>query len=152
MKVYLGTDHAGFELKEKIKEYLIGKGYDVIDCGNETHDPNDDYPDFIKIVAENVAKDEKSYGVCFGKSGAGECIVANKFTNIRAFLAMNEKNVKLAREHNNANIICFGSELINFEQAKTLTEIFFKTTFLNEERHIRRIKKIANIENSSAAQ
>ena len=73
MKIYLGTDHAGFELKKQIKEFLIKAGYDVVDCGNQIFDSQDDYPNFISIVAENVRKDADSYGIVFGKSGTGEC-------------------------------------------------------------------------------
>jgi ribose 5-phosphate isomerase B len=152
MKIYLGTDHAGFELKEQIKKYLIEEKYDVVDCGNQVFNPNDDYPDFIKIAAENVAKDDSSYGIVFGKSGAGECMVANKIKKIRSILGFNIENVKLAREHNNANILCLGSQFIDFEQAKTLINIFLKTIFSNEERHLRRIKKIADIETSLITQ
>ena len=146
MKIYLGTDHAGFELKKQIKEFLIKTGYDVVDCGNQIFDSQDDYPNFISIVAENVGKDADSYGIVFGKSGTGECIVANKYRGIRAFLAINEKNVRLAREHNDANIISFGSELVTAEKAKKLTELFLKTPFSKETRHIRRINEIKELE------
>jgi ribose 5-phosphate isomerase B len=146
MKIYLGTDHAGFELKEKIKEYLTQEKYDILDCGNQVFDENDDYPDFISVVAENVAKDVKAYGIVFGKSGAGECMVANKHRGTRAFLAINEENVRLAREHNNANIICFGSDFIGLEQAKQLVKLFLEIPFSREERHARRIDKIKQLE------
>jgi len=147
MKIYLGTDHAGFEFKEKIKDYLNENQYEVIDCGALAFDPNDDYPDFISKVGENVAEEIGSFGIVLGKSGAGECIVANKFKNVRAFLAVNEQNVKLAREHNDANVISIGSEIISLDQAKKLIELFLKTPFSNEERHIRRINKIRELEN-----
>src|SRR3989338_16605 len=112
MKVYLGTDHAGFEFKKQIKEFLTQLNYDVVDCGANVFDKDDDYPDFIGKVGENVGKDTNSYGIVLGKSGAGECMVANKYKGTRAFLAVNEKNVKLAREHNDANIISLGSEIV----------------------------------------
>lgn len=147
MKIYLGTDHAGFEFKEKIKEYLIKEQYDVTDCGAHIFDPNDDYPDFISLVGENAGKNADSYGIVLGKSGAGECMVANKYKNARAFLAINEKNVKLAREHNDANIISLGSEIISLQTAKKLIKLFLETPFSNDERHVRRINKIKEIEN-----
>ena len=145
MKIYLGTDHAGFELKKQIKEFLIKTGYDVVDCGNQIFDSQDDYPNFISIVAENVGKDADSYGIVFGKSGTGECIVANKYRGIRAFLAINEKNVRLAREHNDANILSLGARFLSFGEAKDAIKIWLETPFSNEIRHISRIEKIDNI-------
>lgn len=149
MRVYLGTDHAGFELKEKIKSYLKESGYEVEDCGAFEFDKNDDYPDFISKAAEKVSKYPTSRGIVFGKSGAGECIVANKIKRIRAILGFNMKNVKLAREHNDANILSLGSVFINTELAKELVIIFLQTPFGNEERHTRRINKIKGIESKS---
>lgn len=147
MKIYLGTDHAGFDFKEEIKEYLNQENYDVVDCGAYSLDKNDDYPDFIGKVGREVSGDITSRGIVLGKSGAGECIVANKFKGIRAFLAVNEKNVKLAREHNDANVISIGSEIVSIANAKILIKTFLETPFSNEERHIRRINKIKEIEN-----
>lgn len=147
MKIYLGTDHAGFEFKEQIKKYLIQENYDVVDCGAYSFDKNDDYPDFISKVGENVSKDINSRGIVIGKSGAGECIVANKYKDVRAFLAVNEMNVKLAREHNDANVISIGSTIISIPEAQKLVKLFLETPFSNEERHVRRINKIKALEN-----
>ena len=147
MKIYLGTDHAGFELKEKTKEYLRQNGYDVEDCGAFNFDKSDDYPDFISKAAVQTAKDPQSKGIIFGKSGAGECIVANKIKGIRAILGFAKENVELARLHNNANILSLGSAFVDEEKAKELVKIFLETPFSNEQRHIRRIEKIKNIEN-----
>lgn len=151
MKIYLGTDHAGFDFKEKIKEYLTQENYDVVDCGAYSFDKNDDYPDFIGKVGENVSADINSRGIVLGKSGAGECIVANKYKGVRAFLAVNEKNVKLAREHNDANVISSGSEIVSLEEAKTLIKTFLETPFSGDERHVRRINKIKEIEGSQTS-
>lgn len=149
MKISLGTDHAGFELKEKIKSYLLEKKYEVEDCGAFEFDKNDDYPDYISKVAEVVSKDpENCKGIIFGKSGAGECIVANKIKNVLAILGFSPENVKLAREHNDANILSLGSSLVDEESAKQLVTIFLQTQFTNEERHVRRINKIREIEGS----
>jgi ribose 5-phosphate isomerase B len=146
MKVYLGTDHAAFELKENIKKFLNEQGYEIEDCGAATFDPNDDYPDFCSVAAKRVAENPGSFGVVFGKSGAGEAIVANKIHEIRAFLAVNEENVRLARQHNDANVISLGSAIVSEEEAKNLVKLFLETPFSNEERHARRIEKIRQIE------
>lgn len=151
MKIYIGTDHAGFEFKEKIKEYLNQEHYDVTDCGAYSFDKNDDYPDFISKVGQAVSQDLDSRGIVLGKSGAGECMVANKYKGVRAFLAVNGKNVKLAREHNDANVLSLGSEIVGLEEAKTLIKLFLETPFSEEERHIRRIDKIKEIEGSQTS-
>jgi ribose 5-phosphate isomerase B len=147
MKIYLGADHAGFELKEKIELFLLGKNFEVEDCGAFEFDANDDYPDFISKTSLRVSEKPTSLGIVFGKSGAGECIVANKIKNIRAILGFNVENVRLAREDNDANILSLGSAFINENLAKELTMIFLQTTFTEGERHIRRINKIKELEN-----
>jgi len=149
MKIYLATDHAGLELKEKIKSYLAEIGFEVEDCGAFSFDKNDDYPDFISKASRKVSQNPTSRGVIFGKSGAGECIVANKIKKIRAVLGFSEENVRLARAHNDANILSLGSAFVTEDLAKKLADIFLTTKFTNEERHIRRIEKIANIENGN---
>lgn len=146
MKIYLATDHAAFELKEYVKQHLSEGGYDIEDCGAFELDPNDDYPDWIKLAAQKVASTQGSFGIVFGKSGAGEAIVANKINGIRAVLAVSEENVRLSREHNNANVLSIGSILISNEQAVGLIRLFTNTSFTNEDRHIRRIEKISQIE------
>lgn len=151
MKIYLGADHAGFELKEKVKAYLENEGYDVEDCGAFEFDKNDDYPDFIALCATKVAQDPNGKGIVFGKSGAGECIVANKIKGIRAVLGVNKTNVELSRTHNDANVLSLGSLFADEMLAKELTKIFLNTPFSNEERHIRRIEKIEKIERSQTS-
>ncbi len=146
MKIYLGSDHAGFELKEQIKEDLIEKQYDIVDCGAHVFNKNDDYSDFISIVGKNVGENTNSYGIVFGKSGAGECMVANKTKGARAVLGFSKENVALSRLHNNANILSLGSMFVNEELGKELVRIFLETKFTNEERHVRRINKIKEIE------
>ena len=150
MKVYLATDHAGFALKEKIKDFLT-KDYTVVDCGAYSLDPNDDYPNFIAKVGEAIEKDPESFGIIFGKSGTGEEIVANKFKNVRAVLGFSKDNVKLSREHNNANVLSLGFQFEDFEKAKELVEIFLKTPFSSDPRHIRRINEIKDIEDKNYA-
>lgn len=146
MKIYLAADHAAYELKEYVKKHLLEGGNEVEDCGALVFDPNDDYPDIIKIAARKVSENQGSFGVVFGKSGAGEAIVANKIKGIRAVLAVNEENVRLSREHNNANVISIGSILLSNEQAISLIRLFINTKFTNEERHVRRLEKITQIE------
>ena len=149
MKIYLGTDHAGFELKEKIKSFLLEKGLEVEDCGALEFNKEDDYPDFISKVAIKTSQNKSSFGIVFGKSGAGECIVANKIKKIRAILGFNKKNVELSRLHNNCNVLALGSFFVNEESAKQLVDTFLETEFTNEKRHIRRIEKITAIENEN---
>lgn len=149
MKIYLATDHAGFKLKEDLKKYLKGEGFEVEDCGAFKYDKNDDYPDFIKVAAQKVAQNPGSLAVIFGKSGQGEQIAANKVKGVRAALGFNEENVRLSREHNNANILSLGFDFVPFEKAKKLIKLFVNTPFTNEERHIRRINKIKEIESTN---
>lgn len=151
MKVYLATDHAGFNLKEEIKKFLIDTGYEVEDCGAFSFEKGDDYPDFISKAAEKVSQDQDSKGIVFGKSGTGEEIVANKIHNIRAFAGVDEENVRLAREHNDANVLSLGSEFVDFEKAKMLIKIFLNTPFSKEPRHQRRLDEIAEIEKKEGA-
>lgn len=148
MKIYLATDHAAFDLKEKLKSSLESEGFEVEDCGAFTYDKDDDYPDFIQAAAKKVTENPGTFGVVFGKSGQGEQIAANKVKGIRAALGFNEENVKLAREHNNANVLSLGFDFVPFEKAKELITLFVNTPFTNEERHLRRINKIKDIEES----
>lgn len=158
-KVYLGTDHAGFELKEKLKVYLAGLSYEVQDLGAFNFVEDDDYPDYIKEVAESVVQDEDSFGIILGGSGQGEAMCANRTEGVRAAVfygpkepiasvdISNKENadpfeiVKLAREHNNANILSIGVRFTTEDEAKFAVELFLSTKFSGDERHIRRINK-----------
>jgi ribose 5-phosphate isomerase B len=153
IKIYLGADHAGYELKEKVKAKLRKK-YDVSDYGNLKYDPNDDYPDFAKKVAEAVAKD-KAFGVLFCGSAEGVCIAANKVKGARAIASTNEIIVKLAREHNDANILCLpGGKMkkevkgiaVSADKAVKLIQTFVKTKFSTVKRRVRRLNKIKKME------
>jgi len=151
MKIFIGSDHAGFELKEKLKEYIKTLDYEIEDQGAFTLDKDDDYPDFIMPVAEEVAKNENSFGIVLGGSGEGEQISANKIDGIRAveYYGGNLEIVKLSREHNNANILSLGARFISEEEAKEAVKIFLETPFSNEERHIRRLEEIKEEENNN---
>lgn len=149
MKIYLATDHGGFELKEKIKEYLNRKGYEVEDCGAYDHDKLDDYPDFISKAAEAVSKNpEVDKAIILGSSGQGEAIVANKFKGIRAavFYGGAEDIISLSREHNNANVLSLGAKFLTGDEVIRVVQFWLDTPFENVERHIRRIEKIKAIE------
>ena len=144
MKIYIGGDHAGFELKEIIKKFLVEKGFDVEDKGAFKYQAEDDYPDFIKPVAEAVSKDpEKAMGVIFGASGQGEAICANRVKGVRAavFYGGSIKIPELSREHNNANILSLGARFLTEEEAKLAVDVWLRTQFADG-RHKRRIDKI----------
>jgi ribose 5-phosphate isomerase B len=151
MKVYLATDHAGFELKEEIKKYLLKQSFEVEDLGAYAFTPGDDYPNFISKVGEAIENSPEDFGIIFGKSGTGEEIVANKFKNVRAVLGFSEENVRLSRIHNNANVLSLGSQFETLKKAKELVEVFLKTSFSNDPRHVRRIEEIKKIEDKNYA-
>lgn len=145
MQVYIASDHAGFKLKEKIKNELGELGFEVKDFGPFVFDKNDDYPDFVRLVAEAVANDpENGRGIILGASGQGEAMVANRFSGVRAavFCGDNLEIIKLSREHNDANILSLGARFLSEEEAKTAVKLWLETPFSGEERHTRRIGKI----------
>jgi len=144
MNIAIGSDHRGFELKEKIREYLKNKNHNVIDEGTFSSE-SVDYPDFSKKVGESVAKGESQFGIVICGSGIGVSIAANKVKGIRAVNATNNEMAEMSRRHNNANVICFGSDFIDFDTAVKYWEIFSSTEFEGGERHERRINKINNI-------
>lgn len=148
MKIYLGADHGGFSLKEEVKKWLVEEHYEVEDCGATTLNPEDDYPDFSFAVAEKVAanKGGDDKGIIFCRSGAGAIIAANKIPGIRAVNTLSLETVQHAREDNNANVIGIGADILNAWQAKENILAFLTTPFSNEERHVRRLQKIAERE------
>lgn len=143
-KIFLGSDHAGFQLKEEIKKFLLKSGYKVVDKGAYSFDKSDDYPDFIVPVAKAVAKNKKSRGIIFGASGQGEAIAANRIKGIRAALYYGSKIeiVKLSRTHNNSNILSLGARFLAKQEAIKAVKLWLSTDFSNEARHTRRINKI----------
>ena len=146
-KIFLGADHAGFELKEHIKKYLLDSGIEVVDEGAHKFDPEDDYPDFIEPAAEKVANDSDSRGIIFGGSGQGEAIAANKVKGIRAavYYGGNMEIARLSRTHNDANILSLGARFLAKEEAVEAVKLWLETDFSNEARHARRIRKISKI-------
>ena len=151
MKIYIGADHAGFELKEKIKIYLeeLG-GHEVYDCGALTLEPGDDYPEYIARAAEKVQFDalhEPAMAVVFGGSGVGEAIVANRFRHVRAVVYAGGPLdvIKLSREHNDANVLSLGARFVTEAEAKQAVDLFFTTPFSHAERHADRVIQIDDI-------
>ncbi len=150
--VNIGSDHAGFEHKEAIKEWLDSEGYEVIDHGAYEYEEEDDYPDFIAPVANAVASDPSEWGIVIGGSGQGEAIVANRFPGVRAIVFNGQyipadgrevpEEIVTARQHNDANIISLGSRFLSVREAIEAVEIFLDTEFSGDDRHIRRIEKI----------
>ena len=146
MRVHIATDHAAFELKNYLVEQLTRAGHDVVDHGAETYDPMDDYPLFVIPCAEAVSA-EAGIGIVLGGSGNGEQIAANKVKGIRAALAYNGELARLAREHNDANIMSLGGRMQSLEDAWEMVDIFINTPFSGDERHQRRIDEIREQEN-----
>jgi len=144
-KVFIGSDHAGFKLKEIIKKYLDRCGYEVEDLGNHYLDQNDDYPDFAKKVALAVAKG-KGLGILICDSGVGVCIVANKIKGVRAVNAYNLKIAKASREHNHTNVLCLGQKYLTVNLAKRIVRTWLNSSFDLAPRHCRRVDKIKKIE------
>lgn len=145
MKIFIASDHAGFELKEVLKKYLEELKYKVRDFGAFTYDKGDDYPDFIRPLAEELSKKpENTKAIILGGSGQGEAIIANRFKGVRATVlySYNEEMVKLSREHNYANVLSLGARFLSEEEAKKAVKLWLETDFPGGERHIRRIKKI----------
>jgi len=145
MRIYLGSDHAGFELKEKLKDFLKKEGYNFEDVGPHSYEPADDYPDYAVKVCKKVLLN-KSKGILICGTGMGMTMAANKISGIYATLCLNEDMAKKAREHSNANVLALGGWTVQPEMAKKIVKIWLETPFSNEERHIRRINKIKRIE------
>ncbi|MDF2711511.1 MAG: ribose-5-phosphate isomerase [Nonomuraea muscovyensis] len=146
VRVYIGADHAGHELKNHLVSWLKDHGHEVTDCGPFVYDAEDDYPAFCLRAAEGVAGDPGSLGVVIGGSGNGEQIAANKVKGVRAALAWNLSTAKLARDHNDANVVAVGGRQHSVEEATEIIEAFLAEPFSNDERHVRRIGKIAAYE------
>ena len=146
MRIHIGADHAGLELKAELIKHLQSKGHEVTDHGPYQYDALDDYPDFCIPAAEAVAKDSNSLGIVIGGSGNGEQIAANKVKGIRAALAWNTTTAKLAREHNNANVVAVGGRMHSIDECKAIIDAYLAEPFSNDERHVRRINKIAAYE------
>ena len=146
MRVHIGSDHAGLELKNSLVEHLKSSGHDVIDHGPHEYDALDDYPVFCIPAALAVASEKGSFGIVLGGSGNGEQMAANKVKGIRAALVWSVETAKLAREHNDANVIAIGGRMHSIDVCKELIDAFLSTPFSNDQRHIRRIGQVSNFE------
>ena len=148
MRVHLGSDHAGFELKNHLAEHLAKAGYEVVDHGPAVFDAADDYPPFCLRAAEAAAGDADGLGIVVGGSGNGEQIAANKVKGVRAALAWSTETARLAREHNNANVVGIGARMHPVEDAVAFAETFLSTPYSGEERHTRRIEMLSDYEST----
>lgn len=146
IKIFIGCDHRGFELKNKLLEKFKKHNYHVIDLGAFSYNLDDDYPDIAYKLALEVAKNENSKGILLCGSGVGVCITANKVKGIRACLGLSPEIIQKAREDDDINVLCLPADFIDENQAFYLIEIFLNTMFKKEEKHIRRLEKIKKIE------
>ena len=142
MRVYLGSDHAGFELKQHLVNHLAKEGYEVVDVGAHVYDAADDYPTFCLHTGAKVVDDPGSLGVVIGGSGNGEQIAANKVAGVRAALAWNLETAQLSRQHNDANVVGIGARQHTLDEAAAIVEAFLSTPFSGDPRHVRRIEQV----------
>lgn len=147
-KIYIAADHAGFELKNKLIDYLEKLGHIIQDMGAFKNDNKDDYPDFIALAAREVSKSPMdSAGIVLGGSGQGEAMVSNRFPNVRAALYYGGslEIVMLSREHNDSNVLSLGARFLTEDEAKVAVAVWLDTPFSGDERHVRRIEKIDDL-------
>ena len=148
MRVHLGSDHAGFELKQVVARRLVELGHEPVDHGPAEYDAADDYPPYVLRAAQGVAGDPGSLGVVLGGSGNGEAIAANKVQGVRCALAWSRQTAALAREHNDANVVSLGARMHDEQAALELLEVFVSTDYSGEPRHSRRIEMLSAYERS----
>ncbi len=146
MRVHLGSDHAGLELKDHLVGWLSGHGHEPVDHGPYEYDAEDDYPPFCLRAAQSVVDDPGSLGIVIGGSGNGEQIAANKVRGVRAALAWSDETAELARLHNDANVVSVGARMHPVDEATRFVEVFLSTAFTGEERHVRRIGLLSGYE------
>lgn len=145
-KIFLGADHGGFALKEKVKSWLATQGYQVQDLGADELMPQDDYPQYAVAVGTAVAQNSNSVGILLCRSGGGVTIAANKINGVRAVAAKDNQTAAHARTDNNANVLSIAADWLNFNQAQAIITTFLTTDFSQKERHRRRIKQIQHLE------
>ena len=144
MKIYIASDHAGFQMKSELISFLKERNFDVVDCGPIVYVHDDDYPDYISIVAEKISNDPNAKGIVLGKDGQGEAMVANRFSNVRCavFYGGPKHILTLTREHNNANMLSLGADFLTSQESHKAVLLWLSTNFSKDERHVRRIEKI----------
>jgi ribose 5-phosphate isomerase B len=150
MRIALGADHAGFELKDELHRQLTAAGHTVVDFGTDNA-ASTDYPDYARQVAHSVADGDAERGILVCSTGVGMSIAANKVDGIRAALAFNQDEVRLTREHNDANVLALGARYVNATEAGDLVKTFLETPFSGGERHARRIAKVSDLERKGTA-
>jgi ribose 5-phosphate isomerase B len=148
VRVYLGSDHAGFELKAALGQALTSAGHEVTDCGPPSYHEDDDYPPYVMRAAAAAIGDPGSFGIVMGGSGNGEQIAANKIRGVRAALAWSEETARLARLHNDANVLSLGARMHPVSDAIGFAMVFLQTPFSGEARHVRRLAEISAYERS----
>jgi len=151
MQIGIATDHAAFNLKEQIAAYLQASGYEVMDFGALTLTPGDDYPDYVIPLAQAVAGGKVTRGIAVCGSGVGASVCANKIPGIRAGLVQDHYSAHQGVEHDDMNILCMGGRVVGFEAARDLIDTFLGAEFTREERHLRRLRKVAALEPQPAA-
>ena len=144
--IYIGADHAGFALKEKLQTFLQ-ENYQVLDMGNDQLDAKDDYPDFALAVAKKVSGDPEAFGILLCSSGQGMCMVANKLAGIRAAMGFNKEAAMASRIDENSNVLCLPAKFLKADEAQKIVANWLATPFIEEERHRRRLNKMQQIEN-----
>ena len=150
MRIHIGGDHASYELQRDLVTWLAEQGHEVVDHGPAEYDAVDDYPVFVLRTAEAVAADPDSLGVVLGGSGNGEQMAANKVAGIRAALAWSPELARLAREHNDAQIVSVGARMHSVEEARAIVQAFLETPFSGDERHRRRVDMVSAYEKDGA--
>ncbi|MEU4694106.1 ribose-5-phosphate isomerase [Actinoplanes sp. NPDC023714] len=150
MRLYLGSDHAGFELKQHLVNHLIKQGHDVVDVGPHSYDPEDDYPAFCFHTGARVVADPGSLGIVIGGSGNGEQIAANKVPGVRSALVWKTEIAQLGRQHNDSNVMAIGARQHTLDEATAFVEAFIATPFSGDARHARRIAQLASYEKDRA--
>ena len=148
MRIFLGSDHAGYELKARLLDRLRELGHEPVDCGPDTYEATDDYPPYVMRAAKSAADEPGSLGIVIGGSGNGEAIAANKVPGVRAALAWNEETATLARQHNDANVVSIGARMHPIDDAVRFVELFVATPFSQDPRHARRIAMLTDYEKS----
>jgi len=146
MRVAVGSDHAGYELKKRALEWLTIRGVEVLDLGPVEYDAKDDYPDFARAVAESVGSGGADLGLLVCSTGVGSCIAANKVPQVRAALCHDSFSARMSREHNDANVLCLGANIVGPSLAREIVEAWLSGDFSGEKRHRRRVAKIAEME------
>ncbi|WP_131785367.1 ribose-5-phosphate isomerase [Protofrankia symbiont of Coriaria ruscifolia] len=152
MRVHLGSDHAGFQLKVSLITWLTEHGHTPVDHGPATYDPDDDYPPYVLAAATATASEPDAFGIVLGGSGNGEVICANKVSSVRAALVWSTETARLARLHNDANVISLGARMHTVPEAVSFVEVFLRTPFSAEQRHVRRIGMISSYERTGVVQ